>query len=630
MESLESPVLSPQEDVISKEDDERFREQLVDQMDRCSTEWSVIEEEPNLSAPNTLTPLVEERLLARKAVTLMPWEIEGWNFIFGGVDDDVEIGGFSEVGIYDALSLHVKESAGEPAHSQFAKRRLRIAHLVQCEDHLRWMALLKFRNLVLAEPSVTALGQSLLDKSGRMMMESDISATFRDVFSGKATATLAKRASALWRYGQWIAKNGLGNPLSYTEEKVYRYVQHLDGGPATSADSFLQAVRFSIHLLGVRGVTMDAIISARVKGCAGRQFASKRPLKQAIPLSRQMVEALEKEAATGDVRDYITLVAGQLAFCLHACSRFSDSLHIEELTVSTYGNICLVETSTRKHKTATTKEKKSRFLPMSCLGIGLGLLNWAANWVKARDFWGIDVRSGTALPAYSEVDCKLITRPLTTGEATLYLREILTNQGCPSAEVESVTTHSLKVTILTWAAQSCRISFQDRMLMGHHIPKGDMSVLVYSREEMIRLLAQTHGLLQLIRDGVLDPDRPRVRKLAKLLKRKRDESVSESSAESSSESSDSSDEDCDVEDCVVDERACMGLSAQEPPAEMLDVSSLRIHKLSGVAHSLDGDDKFACGRKLTANYMELDPTWELQTLPVCLQCQRSFWNSGNV
>ena len=138
---------------------------------------------------------------------------------------------------------------------------------------------------------------------------------------------------------------------------------------------------------------MDAIISARVKGCAGRQFASKRPLKQAIPLSRQMVEALEKEAATGDIKDYITLVAGQLAFCLHACSRFSDSLHIEGLTVSTYGNICLVETSTRKHKTATTKEKKSRFLPMSCLGIGLGLLNWAANWVKARDFWGIDVRS---------------------------------------------------------------------------------------------------------------------------------------------------------------------------------------------------------------------------------------------
>ena len=235
--------------------------------------------------------------------------------------DDVEIGDFSEVGIYDALSLHVKESAGEPAHSQFVKRRLRTAHLVQCEDHLKWMALLKFRNLVLAELSVTALGQSLLDKSGRMMMESDISATFRDVFSGKATATLSKRASTLWRYGQWIAKNGLGNPFTYTEEKMYRYVQHLDGRPATSADSFLQAVRFSICLLGVREVTMDAIISTQVKSCAERQFASKRPLLQAILLSRQMVEVLEKEAATGDIRDYSSpsafmLVVASLTVCI--------------------------------------------------------------------------------------------------------------------------------------------------------------------------------------------------------------------------------------------------------------------------------------------------------------------------
>ena len=352
--------------------------------------------------------------MSRKPVTFMPWEIEGWNFIFGGVDDNVEIGEFSEVGIYDALSLHVKEPEGNPSHSIFARQRLRIARLVQCEDHLRWMALLKFRNLVLAEPSVTALGQSLLDKPGRMVMETEISSTFRDVFAEKATPTLAKRASALWRYAQWIAKNGMGNPLSYTEEKVYRYVQHLDGGPATSAESFLQAVRFGIHLLGVRVVSMEGIISARVKGCAGRQFASKKPLKQAVPLSRMMAEALEREAAKGDVRSYTTLVAGQLAFCLHSCCRFSDSLHIEELSVTTHGNICLVESSTRKHKTATTKEKKSRFLPLNCLGIGLGLLDWASQWIKARNFWVIDESSSTALPAYSEVDCKLLKRPLTT------------------------------------------------------------------------------------------------------------------------------------------------------------------------------------------------------------------------
>ena len=46
--SLEPQVLSPQEDVIQDEEDELFREQLLDQMDKCSTEWSVIEEEPSV------------------------------------------------------------------------------------------------------------------------------------------------------------------------------------------------------------------------------------------------------------------------------------------------------------------------------------------------------------------------------------------------------------------------------------------------------------------------------------------------------------------------------------------------------------------------------------------------------
>ena len=44
--------------------------------------------------------------------------------------------------------------------------------------------------------------------------------------------------------------------------------------------------------------------------------------------------------------------------------------------------------------------------------------------------------------------------------------------------------------------------------MGHHIPKGDMSVLVYSR------------------DGILDPDRPRGREVGEALeKEKKGDSV---------------------------------------------------------------------------------------------------------
>ena len=104
----------------------------------------------------------------------MPWEIEGWNFIFGGVDDNVEIGNFSEVVIYDALSLHVKGPAGEPSQSDFARKRLTIARLVEDPDHLRWLALLKFRNMV---PTQTVLGQCCLVSLGV------------DACSGKSTAT---------------------------------------------------------------------------------------------------------------------------------------------------------------------------------------------------------------------------------------------------------------------------------------------------------------------------------------------------------------------------------------------------------------------------------------------------------
>lgn len=58
-----------------------------------------------------------------------------------------------------------------------------------------------------------------------------------------------------------------------------------------------------------------------------------------------------------------TLVAGHLCFCLllHASSRFSDSLRIEKLEVTTNAKICLAESVIRRHKTATTFQKKAKF-----------------------------------------------------------------------------------------------------------------------------------------------------------------------------------------------------------------------------------------------------------------------------
>jgi len=156
----------------------------------------------------------------------------------------------------------------------------------------------------------------------------------------------------------------------------------------------------------------------------------------------------------------------------------------------------------RKHKTAISAERKTRFLPLTALGFGLLEVSWAKNWMVCRATWKITAESPIALPAFSEVTGQLLSRALTTAEATMYLREILCLEGC-NREVQCMTSHSLKVTILTWAAQSCRISFRDGQLMGHHIPKGEASVLIYSREEALRLLSQVYGLLDLVRQGIL-------------------------------------------------------------------------------------------------------------------------------
>jgi len=199
---------------------------------------------------NSLTPLAEERLFTRKTDILMPWEVSGFNFIFGGVDC---VPVLSEVGASDAINL-VSSSKGveEKDMTEFARRRLRIAQLVDSDDQLRWLALMKLRTLVLAEPHLTTLGSSLMSQSGRMVFERDISASFKDACGAKSTATLSKRASSLWKYARWIGENGLGNPLDLRESVIYRYVSSVDGGPATTAETCLQSLRFASMSLASR------------------------------------------------------------------------------------------------------------------------------------------------------------------------------------------------------------------------------------------------------------------------------------------------------------------------------------------------------------------------------------------
>ena len=64
----------------------------------------------------------------------------------------------AEVGVREAVHLVSARSNSKAQRlSEFARRRLRVARLVESDDQMRWMALMKLRDLVLADPHLTTL-----------------------------------------------------------------------------------------------------------------------------------------------------------------------------------------------------------------------------------------------------------------------------------------------------------------------------------------------------------------------------------------------------------------------------------------------------------------------------------------
>ena len=95
--------------------------------------------------------------------------------------------------------------------------------------------------------------------------------------------------------------------------------------------------------------------------------------------------------------------------------------------------------------------------------------------------------------------------PMGAGEASSYLAEILEGT---EEEGQRIGTHSLKVTLLTWASRSTvvRLSKNERLLLGHHIAPGVKSMVTYSREGYTSLIGKVLALYRSIRCGMFNPD----------------------------------------------------------------------------------------------------------------------------
>ena len=575
------------------------------------------------SVPSSSSVVDAWMRLNRKSGPSMPWEV--------GIFSDPFQSCWKKprwsppvFGMQSALTSPVEGPTNSSASSStthvsdFAKRRLHIARLIRTDDHARWEALRKLKMLILLNPSSTELGRTLVASATLLRSDDQLGSSIIDSFSAKATGTLVKRAGALWRYAKYCATHNIQDPLSSSESDLYAYMQHLKvHGAATSANDFLQAWRFLHHAAGLKCCPVDELISARVRGAADGMFSNKRKLVQAVPLTTKMVLALEKIVLVGPYPHW-RLIAGHLLLCLGSSSRFADSIRLDHIIIEEYEGVYLIEASEAQYKTATTRERKARLLPILCLGRFFAREAWAPVWMKLRAEAGFG--NDPSLNAFSEITSQWMVRAMSTGEASLFLQEFLIGSGFKSSELEGIATHSLKCTLLSYVAKGNYLPLPDRRALGHHLEAGDNSAITYSRDELSRLMVRVERMLQDIRAGDFKPDDRRVQRIA-------EQSGAAGRNDFLIEAEDGS-EDSDDFSAADLERGPMGLEPERTAFDDLSLEAVcnsLVHIHSGVLHfSSHGASHFECGRKKTSNYKPLEETSFPTDVPVCIQCAKSL------
>ena len=391
----------------------------------------------------------------------------------------------------------------------FASKRLRLVKPKVDSDGLRQRALVKWRVLIEQDLLSSRTGTMIAAMCENLDSEESIAETITDVFACKATATLFKRANSFCQYLEWATNSLIERPMLCTEIVVYNYLKFLrsSGAAPTKASAFVQSLNFAKHVIGLQ-CSSDTTESARIRGAVRTSLLNKRMLKQAEALYVTDMEILEDTARYAPcVRDQVA--SGHFCFESYCCGRHTDTNNVEELMVDVdefwYG---FLEGSICKHKTATTAEKKTKFLPHIAPSIGVRDYSWAKSWLEARDKMGMQVGKNIPLLPAPDSQGGWTSRPLTAGEATCWLRDILTAGGSDPAHVSRVSSHSMKATLLSWGAKR-GLMIDIRRLLGHHLPPGDLSAINYSRDAMTAPLQAVVNLLAEIRSGTFLPDNPR-------------------------------------------------------------------------------------------------------------------------
>ena len=331
------------------------------------------------------------------------------------------------------------------------------------------------------------------------------------VFAGKSTATLTKRANTLLRYLQFFKGLGEQEPfLPLDCELLYKYLQHLrDAQKFSAIRDMMQCVSFCYHVAGMPA--LDVAEFPWIKGITRDSFMHRKALRQSRTLTVREVVALENFviADTGHPMD--RFAAGVFLFMLYSRARSSDIRNLDAAKIdvgpvdSRHGYF---EFETQDHKNARITRAMGIPLILVASLYGLADKNWALKFVELGESFGLlfgKAFTGPLLPGVSSSGA-LMKRPVSSQEKTVWLNNIL--KRITVDPKPGLTSHGLKATCLAWASKA-GLSEEDRRILGNHAMSGKKSMTVYSRDIISAPLRWLEGVLSDIRHGNFLPDASR-------------------------------------------------------------------------------------------------------------------------
>ena len=364
---------------------------------------------------------------------------------------------------------------------------------VEMQEKLHLTAVNKILVVLRHDLHCSVTGRHILALGDESHQSSGALAIVEAVVGTRAPTTLVKRANALLSFLRWFDKNNWTGLEPFCEECIWRYLQHLkdSAAPGTKGSAALSAFRFAHHLLGFDSLG-PALNSRRLVGICEIMMSKKRLLKQALVLTVSQVKGLHKALKDPTFHVFDRAVIAYLLFALYGRCRNSDLLMIRSIEpdFNAFGGFVTIQTY--NHKTGRAAMLKARLLPIVIPARGVDGAVWVQDALDALVAAGAVLASpidGPLLRAPSGNAMELMQRGLRASEVSSMLRRFIgAPDPVPGSDVESVSSHSLKATTLSWCARF-GLSPSTRSLLGRH---------TYSLNETYAIYSETwHAHLQL-------------------------------------------------------------------------------------------------------------------------------------